>query len=144
MSKFHSNILVWPNKTADKSDNMPSRDKSKDIGERKKAQKIPRQGQAIQKKNRTFQNNERKFYKQGENAQEQNNTRIKRKQRNFKVKRNGKNISEKLNRKKITLKKELQGFEDGLDVDIHRELHRATLKKIPNRKTPAYDGLDGL
>ena len=35
----------------------------------------------------------------------------------------------------IKWKKELKGFEDGLKADIHLELPRTTLKKVPNWKT---------
>ena len=41
------------------------------------------------------------------------------------------------------MKKELE-LEDGSEVDIHLTSLRATLKKIPNWKTPYNDGIRGF
>ena len=35
------------------------------------------------------------------------------------------------------------GLEEGLKAKIHHESLRATLKKVPNWKTPGHDGIHG-
>ena len=42
------------------------------------------------------------------------------------------------------MKKELQGIDVGIKADIHLESLRATLKKVPNWKTPGRDGIHGF
>ena len=41
-------------------------------------------------------------------------------------------------------KKELRGFEKGSEVNIHLELMRAILKKVPNWKMSDHDGIYGI
>ena len=40
--------------------------------------------------------------------------------------------------------KVLQGFVEGLQTDIHLESYRATLKKVPNWKTPDHHSIHGF
>ena len=42
------------------------------------------------------------------------------------------------------INKELEEIEEGSQVNIHLDLPRATLKKIPNLKTPGFDGISIL
>ena len=41
------------------------------------------------------------------------------------------------------MKKELQEFEKSPEAIIHLELFTATLKKVPNWKTPSYNVIHG-
>ena len=42
------------------------------------------------------------------------------------------------------MKKELQGLEEDPEADLRLELLKATLKKVPNWKTPEHDGIHGF
>ena len=41
------------------------------------------------------------------------------------------------------MEKELQGLKEGPKVKIYIDSLRATVKKIPNEKTPGHDGING-
>ena len=42
------------------------------------------------------------------------------------------------------MEKESQGLKENPVVEIHMESLRATLKKVPNWKTPGHDGIHGF
>ena len=42
------------------------------------------------------------------------------------------------------MKKELQELEEGPEANVHLNSLRATLKKIPNWKTPGHDSIHGF
>ena len=74
-----------------------------------------------------------------ENTRVHTNNRMQMKQNNFSVKYGNKKI-EWINH----MGKELQELKEGLEADIHLGSLRASLKKVPNRKTPGHDGIRGF
>ena len=97
------------------------------------------------RQNRTFQNNERKFYQQlgGHDTKTylQSDTR--------ETERFGTKIwkPKKHNEKAEWINdmtRELEGLEEGPKTEIHIELLKKTLKKISNWKTPGHDGIHGF
>ena len=42
------------------------------------------------------------------------------------------------------MKKELQELKEGPKANIHLDSIRATLRKVPNWKTPSHDGIHGF
>ena len=97
------------------------------------------------RKNRTFQNNERKFYQQlgGSDTKtyqqpdaketEQFWTKI------WESKKHNEN-AEWIN----NITRELEGLEEGPEMDIHVDLLKTTLKRISNWKAPGHDGTHGF
>ena len=97
------------------------------------------------RQNRTFQNNERKFYQQlgGHDTKtyqqpyaretEQFWTKI------WQLKKHNEK-AEWIN----DMTRELEGLEEGLKVEIHIELLKKTQKKISNWKTPGHNGIHGF
>ena len=97
------------------------------------------------RQNRTFQNNERKFYQQlggcDTKTHQQPDTRENRTilDENMATE-NHNEKAEWIN----CMTREVEGLEEGLTAEIHIELLKKTLKKISNWKTPGHDGIHGF
>ena len=89
------------------------------------------------RQNRTFQNNERKFYQQlgGDDAKNTNN-RMQKKPNDFGLDMATKKYNGKAEWRN-TMTKELEGLEVGLKVEIHIDLLKMTLKKYQTGKCQA-------
>ena len=91
------------------------------------------------RKNRIFQNNERKFYQQ----LGWDDTKTYQNKRNQTIL--DKNMVTKTHNEKAewinNISRELEGLKNGPKAEIHIDLLKTTLKKISNRKTPDHDGI---
>ena len=97
------------------------------------------------RQNRTFQNNERKFYQQlgGDNNKTHQHPNAKETERFWTKMWQPKQHNEKaewINH----ITKELEQLEEGPKTEIHTDLLRMTLKKVSNWKTPGHDGIHGF
>ena len=97
------------------------------------------------RQNRTFQNNERKFYQQlGEHdIKTYQQPDAKETERFWTKIWQPKKYNEKaewIN----NMTRELEGLEEGSKAEIHIELLKKTLKKISKSKTPGHDGIHGF
>ena len=127
-----------------KFDNTTGRNKSKDFYERRKTLKVPGE---VEKKtqNRTFQHNERQFFKLICGMGTETNQLVKSKETKQlwrdtwkpKEKTYQKCQMDKVNEKELEL-------EEGPDANIHQDMIRATVKKIQNWKRPSHDGIHGF
>ena len=91
------------------------------------------------RKNRTFQNNERKFYQQlgGSNTKTYQQPDIKEiLDKIWQPKKHNEN-AEWIN----NITRELEGLKEGLKMEIHVDLLKITLKRITNWKAPSHDGI---
>ena len=88
------------------------------------------------RQNRSFQNNERKFYQQleGYDNKTYQQPDAKKTQRFW----------TKICPPKNIMKRELEELEEGLKAEIHTDLLKTTLKKLSNWETPANDGIHGF
>ena len=94
------------------------------------------------RQNRTFQNNERKFYQQlgGSDTKTYQQLDVKETERFWtkiwqpkKHNNNAKWIN--------NITRELEGLEEGPKMEINTDLLKTTLKRISNRKAPGHDGI---
>ena len=97
------------------------------------------------RQNRTFQNNERKFYQQlgGSDTKTYQQPDAKETERFWtkiwQPKKHNEN-AEWIN----NITRELEGLEEGSEMEIHVDLLKTTLKRISNWKTPGHDGIHGF
>ena len=97
------------------------------------------------RQNRTFQNNERKFYQQlgGSDTKTYQQPDAKETERFWtkiwQPKKHSEN-AEWIN----NITRELEGLEEGLKMEIHVDLLKTTLKRISNWKAPGHDGIHGF
>ena len=97
------------------------------------------------RQNRTFQNNERKFYQQlgGSDTKTYQQPDIKETERFWtkiwQPKKHNEN-SEWIN----NITREIEGLEKGPKIEIHVDLLRSILKRISNWKVPGHDGIHGF
>ena len=97
------------------------------------------------RQNRTFQNNERKFYQQlgGSDMKTYQQPDIKETERFWtkiwQPKKHNKN-AEWIN----NITREIEGLEEGPKMEIHIDLLKTTLKRISNWKAPGHDGIYGF
>ena len=97
------------------------------------------------RQNRTFQNNERKFYQQlgGSDTKAYQQPGIKETERFWtkiwQPKKHNEN-AEWIN----NITRELDRLEEGPEMEIHVDLLRTTLKRISNWKAPGHDGIHGF
>ena len=97
------------------------------------------------RQNRTFQNNERKFYQQlgGSDTKTYQQLDAKETERFWtkiwQPKKHNEN-TEWIN----NITRELERLEEGPKTEIHINLLKTTLKRISNRKTPGHDGIHGF
>ena len=97
------------------------------------------------RQNRTFQNNERKFYQQleGSDTKTYQQPDIKETERFWtkiwQPKKHNEN-AEWIN----NITRDLDGLEEGPEMEIHVDLLRTTLKRISNWKAPGHDGIHGF
>ena len=97
------------------------------------------------RQNRTFQNNERKFYQElrGDDNKTHQQPNAKETERFWTKIWQPKQHNEKaewINH----ITRELEQLEEGPKAEIHTDLLRTTLKKESNRKTPGHDGIHGF
>ena len=97
------------------------------------------------RQNRTFQNNERKFYQQlgGDDKQTHQQPNAKETERFWTKIWQPKQHNEKaewINH----ITRELEQLEEGPKAEIHTDLLRTTLKTVSNWKTPGHDGIHGF
>ena len=97
------------------------------------------------RQNKTFQNNERKFYQPlgGSDMKIYQQPDIKETERFstkiWQPKKHNKN-AEWIN----NITRELEGLEEGPKMEIHIDLLKTTLKRISNWKAPGHDGIHGF
>ena len=91
------------------------------------------------RKNRTFQNNERKFYQQlgGSNTKTYQQPDIKEILDKIWQRKKHNENAEWIN----NITRELEGLKEGLKMEIHVDLLKITLKRITNWKAPSHDGI---
>ena len=97
------------------------------------------------RQNRTFQNNERKFYHQlgGGDIKTYQQPDIKETERFWTKIWQPKKHNE--NSKWINnITRELKGLEEGPKMEIHIDLFKTTLKRISNWKAPCHNGIHGF
>ena len=97
------------------------------------------------RQNRTFQNNERKFYQQlgGDDNKTYQQLNAKETERFWTKIWQPKQHNEKAEWiSHIT--KELEQLKEGPKAEIHTDLLKTTLKKVSNWKTPGHDGIHGF
>ena len=97
------------------------------------------------RQNRTFQNNERKFYQQlgGDNNKTYQQPNEKETERFWTKIWQPKQHNEKAEWINY-ITRELEQLKEGPKVEIHTGLLKTTLKKVSNWKTPGHDGIHGF
>ena len=112
-----------------------------------KEERLKRYRQRVKqyRQNRTFQNNERKFYQQpGEHdTKTYQQSHAKETERFWTKIWQPKKHNEKAELINTTTR-ELEELKEGPIAEIHIEILKKTLKKISNWKTPGHDGIHGF